>query len=113
MPRPSLREAFAGRRLIRIGSAIRGTGPPDAGFGAARLLPGLGSTVRDHGGLGPALGRMGNLEVLFATTAQEIRLAQRLRYEVFYGERSAMPSKRRRLISSMCPPTLRAPCSER
>lgn len=61
--------------------------------GAARLFPGLNgrTIVRDHGGLGPVLGRLGSLEVRLATTAREIRRAQRLRYKVFYREMSAVP----------------------
>jgi len=37
-------------------------------------------------------GRIGDLEVRLARTRAEIRLAQRLRYEVFYEEMSAKPS---------------------
>lgn len=37
-------------------------------------------------------GRIGNLEVRLAATPADIRLAQRLRYEVFYREMSAKPS---------------------
>ena len=37
-------------------------------------------------------GRIGDLEVRLARTRGEIRLAQRLRYEVFYKEMSATPS---------------------
>jgi putative hemolysin len=37
-------------------------------------------------------GRVGNLEVRLARTWQEIKLAQRLRYEVFFEERSARPT---------------------
>ncbi len=40
-------------------------------------------------GLAPTLGRLGSLEVRLATTAKEIRAAQRLRFDVFYGERDA------------------------
>ncbi len=38
-------------------------------------------------------GRVGNLEVRLARTRAEIKLAQRLRYQVFYEEMSAMPSR--------------------
>jgi len=38
------------------------------------------------------LGRLGSLEVRLARTAGEIRAAQKLRYHVFYEEKSAMPS---------------------
>lgn len=37
-------------------------------------------------------GRIGNLEVRLASTPSDIRLAQRLRFEVFYKEMSAKPS---------------------
>jgi putative hemolysin len=47
--------------------------------------------VRDYGSLDPVLGRIGSLEVRLATTAQEIRRAQKLRFEVFYEEMSAVP----------------------
>ena len=42
--------------------------------------------------LGPSLGRIGNLEVCLATRKSEIRRAQRLRYQVFYEEMSAIPT---------------------
>ena len=35
------------------------------------------------------LGRIGSLEIKLATTAKHVRLAQKLRYQVFYGEMSA------------------------
>lgn len=38
----------------------------------------------------PALGRLGSLEVRLATTSREVRDAQKLRFEVFYGEMSAV-----------------------
>ena len=38
-------------------------------------------------------GRVGNLEVRLARSNAEIRLAQRLRYQVFYEEMSAVPSR--------------------
>ncbi|XOC80572.1 GNAT family N-acyltransferase [Microvirga sp. M2] len=47
--------------------------------------------VRHYGSLDPVLGRIGSLEVRLATTAQEIRQAQRLRFKVFYEEMSAVP----------------------
>ena len=42
-------------------------------------------------GLDPVLGRLGSLEVRLATTAGQVRQAQRLRYAVFYEERMAEP----------------------
>lgn len=47
--------------------------------------------------LSGALGRSGSLEVRLATSASDLRRAQRLRYRVFYEEMSAVPSKAARL----------------
>jgi putative hemolysin len=58
----------------------------------SKFIPGLVRRVRDLGGLNPVLGRMGSLEVRLATTAQEIRQAQKLRFKVFYEEMSAAPN---------------------
>lgn len=44
-----------------------------------------------------ALGRSGSLEVRLAAGSKEVRRAQKLRYKVFYEERSAAPSTRARL----------------
>ncbi|HEY8563920.1 MAG TPA: GNAT family N-acyltransferase [Beijerinckiaceae bacterium] len=55
-------------------------------------MPSFGRPVRDHGALDPVLGRLGSLEVRLATTAKEIRRAQRLRFKVFYDEMSALPN---------------------
>lgn len=74
---------------------------PFAGFpllksgGVVKLFPGLKPlrrVVRDHGALDPVLGRLGSLEVRLATTAKEIRRAQRLRFKVFYEEMAAVPN---------------------
>jgi len=64
------------------------------------ILPGFMPTLRAFGGLSlweplgdPAAGplaRLGSLEVRVATTAAEVRKAQRLRYEVFYQEGGAL-----------------------
>ncbi len=50
-----------------------------------------------HEGLSTVLGRIGSLEVRLATTPDEVRSAQRLRYEVFFEEQSATPSPSARL----------------
>lgn len=63
---------------------------PSAGPG---LLPGR-KVVRDTTGFADPLARIGTLEVRLARTAQDIRRAQRLRFEVFYEEMSAVPSAR-------------------
>ena len=70
-------------------------GPPPKGIG--RFMPDMKGIVRDHGSLDPVLGRIGSLEVRLATTAQEIRRAQKLRFKVFYEEMSAVPSSAARL----------------
>ena len=56
-----------------------------------KFMPGADRPVRDYGSLDPVLGRIGSLEVRLATTAKEIRRAQRLRFKVFYDEMSASP----------------------
>jgi putative hemolysin len=78
--------AAAEGRPRRSGSAILP--------GSSTLLP----KIRALGGIGfrrppaesPAtLGRLGSLEVRLATSAAEVRRAQRLRYKIFYEEMSA------------------------
>ncbi|GLK83539.1 hypothetical protein GCM10017653_16080 [Ancylobacter defluvii] len=69
----------------------------------SRLMPAL----RSYSGLrhresraepGPvSLGRIGSLEVRLARTAADVRRAQRLRYQVFYEEMSALPGAAARL----------------
>lgn len=64
-------------------------------------LPNLMPTLRAYGGLqlrdrvsarqgGETLGRLGSLEVKLAATAAEVRRAQKLRFKVFYKEKSAV-----------------------
>ena len=71
------------------------------GFGGRSLIPPGSTPIRlgEHGrtslvapSLGPSLGRIGALEVRLAVKKSEIRRAQRLRYDVFYEEMSAIPS---------------------
>lgn len=71
------------------------------GRGAAALeaLPGrLKAAMRqrraENAGLSETLGRIGSLEVRLARTAREVKRAQRLRYNVFYEEMSAVPDAR-------------------
>ena len=47
---------------------------------------------RKHQRRARVYGRIGNLEVRLARTVADVRMAQRLRYDVFYGEMSASPS---------------------
>ena len=64
----------------------------------SQRLPKPRKLVRDTLGLGPSLGWCGTLEVRLATTAREIRKAQRLRYKVFYEEGAARPDRTAALI---------------
>ena len=91
------RRTFPLQPVGRTGSAfapVPGIGllRPLCKGGAIRWLPGLtgrGVAARDRHGLDPVLGRLGSLEVRLATTAKEIRQAQRLRFKVFYDEMAA------------------------
>jgi putative hemolysin len=77
--------------------------PAHQPHGAAALLP----TLRAYGGLRVAdacgeaheepLGRLGPLEIRLARKAKDVRLAQKLRYSVFYKEMSAIADARTRL----------------
>ena len=72
--------------------------PIPAGTG----VPGIISSLQAYGGLqawaarahrpSQSLGRVGSLEVRLAQTAAEVRQAQKLRYQVFYQEGSAIPN---------------------
>ena len=64
------------------------------GSAAIAFFPGTARNAALHRnrGLDPVLGRLGSLEVRLATTAKEIRQAQRLRFRVFYNEMSAAPN---------------------
>jgi putative hemolysin len=84
--------------------------PPRGLFGRFRPIPmgpgagvpGLISSIQAYGGLqawaarshrpSQSLGRLGSLEVRLAQTAAEVRQAQKLRYQVFYQEGSAIPN---------------------
>jgi putative hemolysin len=71
-------------------------------MGAGAGVPGLISSIQAYGGLqawaarshrpSQSLGRLGDLEVRLAQTAAEVRQAQKLRYQVFYQEGSAIPN---------------------
>ena len=74
--------------------------PRQAAGLATRFVPGLRQpdalrTPADR--LGPVLGRLGSLEVRLATTPREVRRAQRLRFQVFYGEMAAVATAASRL----------------
>ncbi|MBX6426077.1 MAG: GNAT family N-acetyltransferase [Variibacter sp.] len=77
---------------------------PSAGHrSGAALLPTLraysGVRVPDARGEGQAepLGRLGSLEIRLARRARDVRLAQKLRYHVFYEEMSAIADAKTRL----------------
>ena len=60
---------------------------------AGRWFPGLSRPLKSSLALRPeraTLGRIGSLEVRIARSAKEIKAAQRLRYNVFYEEMSAI-----------------------
>ncbi len=66
---------------------------------ALRVARTSGDAIRVPGLLSPkhrkparVYGRIGSLEVRLASTRSDVRLAQRLRYRVFYDEMSATPS---------------------
>ncbi|MFM9974998.1 MAG: GNAT family N-acetyltransferase [Beijerinckiaceae bacterium] len=54
--------------------------------------------VRDTMGLPATLGRLGSLELRLALTRKDIRRAQKLRYKVFFEEKSAVAPAHLRLI---------------
>jgi putative hemolysin len=56
-----------------------------------------GAVLGTLGAAAPSLASIGGLEVRLAATAREIKLAQHLRYRVFYEERSAVPGSWSRL----------------
>jgi putative hemolysin len=72
---------------------------------APPIVPGLISALQTYGGLqgwsvrshrpAQSLGRIGSLEVRLARTAAEVRLAQKLRYRVFYQDGAAVPNPAR------------------
>jgi putative hemolysin len=74
---------------------------------AGSRMPGFISSLQAYGGLRASatrthrpsrtMGRIGSLEVRLAQTAAEVRQAQKVRYQVFYREGSALPSPTRLL----------------
>ncbi|WP_375458662.1 GNAT family N-acetyltransferase [uncultured Enterovirga sp.] len=85
------------RRVDAEGVAARLPVIPPLAGGSAWWTPGI--RVRGTFPTNPAgpLGRSGSLEVRLATSAKEIRRAQRLRYKVFFEEMSAVPGPLARL----------------
>lgn len=68
-----------------------------SGAGFQRMLPGR-RIVRDTTMFPDVLGRIGTLELRLARTAQDIRRAQALRYQVFFAERAAAAGAVNRLV---------------
>jgi L-ornithine Nalpha-acyltransferase len=84
----------ARRVMSRWTSGAAGTSLPQGLFALPRFRP--KATARQPLGC-PGLtervfGRIGNLEVRLARTRSDVKLAQRLRYDVFYREMSAKPT---------------------
>jgi len=88
-----MRDPRSSRAALRVGSRVPLVSVLQDSGVAMERLPGPQQPVRNHGNLNPVLGRLGSLEVRLATTAREIRRAQRLRFKVFYAERSALPRR--------------------
>ncbi|MTI04182.1 GNAT family N-acetyltransferase [Roseibium denhamense] len=75
---------FSPRKLVGKFVPVKGPAQPVAGKGHAS------SAVRTPVKTGETLGRIGTLEVRMARNLKEVRKAQRLRYQVFYEEMSAI-----------------------
>jgi len=65
---------------------------PDTTFGARGAFPKFLFRKRDLGGLPVVVARSGDLEARLATTAREVRAAQKLRYRAFCKGSGAAPS---------------------
>lgn len=85
---------FRGKPALRLFDWTRGKPAP---FSVGELLPGR-RIVRDTSRFPEVLGRIGTLELRLARTVQDIRRAQRLRYQVFYVDGPATPRTVDRLI---------------
>jgi L-ornithine Nalpha-acyltransferase len=84
----------ARRMMSRWTNGSAGTSVPQGLLALRRFRP---NVVDRQTMVGPALttkvfGRIGDLEVRLARTRSDVRLAQRLRYDVFYREMSAKPT---------------------
>lgn len=76
------------RKPGRLGKLPAGLAAIEALSAPARRLKGFARDIEPK-----VYGRVGNLEVRLARTWAEIKLAQRLRYQVFFEEMSAVPSR--------------------
>jgi putative hemolysin len=84
-------QPIAAREKRRAGfpaKILAGLGALDALKGPPRSIKILARDIEPK-----IYGRVGNLEVRLARTWSEIKLAQRLRYQVFYEEMSATPTR--------------------
>jgi len=89
----SMPRAFLGKMDPRawagvIAGSLNGNVIP---FAPGRLKPAMRQRRAENAGLPQTLGRIGALEVRLARTAKEVKKAQRLRFQVFYEEMSAIP----------------------
>lgn len=86
---------FLGGPLASLTGPLRRHGiAANALLRGGRRPPGPGES---DGGESPVLGRIGDLEVRLATSHADVKRAQRLRYQVFYREMSAIPDAVARL----------------
>jgi putative hemolysin len=89
-------QAIADREKRRVGLPVKiPAGKIPAGLAALEALKGSSRRLAVFSrNIEPKIyGRVGNLEVRLARTWSEIKLAQRLRYQVFYEEMSATPTR--------------------
>jgi putative hemolysin len=80
-------------RVLSPRALLDGFLPDAAGPARGRSAP----PTRAPSAEGETLGRLGSLEVRLAASRREVRSAQALRYDVFYGEMAARPGWRQRL----------------
>jgi putative hemolysin len=86
----------ARRMASRFASSPKWQAVPRGLLALRALREGRGAAF-PMGNLGKVYGKVGSLEVRLTRKRREIRLAQRLRYQVFYEEMSAIPTLRAEL----------------
>ena len=95
LSRALLSRSLPGLRLLpEISHATGEATEQPTHYGAGLAVAPLPAATRPP--LQVPLGRLGNLEVRLATTPAEVKMAQKLRYRVFYGEMSAVANARLR-----------------
>jgi hypothetical protein len=87
-----LLERFAQQRAPRYARQGTQGAQPVASAGGPIAISKIRFARAPRRQLAKVYGRIGDLEVRLALTRADIKLAQRLRYDVFYGEMSAKPS---------------------